>query len=81
MESAEKWDSSYFVKSGCYMNVAHATNKMRPEFRYHFKSKTVDHAFNSDKGDGVAFNTWRFVLANPHISHVEPLEIFAMNLM
>ena len=69
-----------FVESGCYMNVHHATNIARSELRYHFESKTIDHAFNSDKIDGVAFLNWSFVLANPHISHAKPLEIFSMKL-
>ena len=69
-----------FVESGCYMNVRHATNKLRPEFRYDFERKTLNHAFTSDKGDGVVFRNWSLVLTNPHISHAKPLELVSMKL-
>ena len=70
-----------FVASGCYMNVPHADERMRPEFRYRFKSQTVGPAFESDKGKGVVFQCWRLALTNPDIPHAKPLEIFTMKLL
>ena len=77
------------VKSGCYMNVHHATDSDQPEYQsgqpeyqFQFKCNTVESALQERKSDdnvGVAFRKWHIALANPYIPNEDPIKIFSMN--
>ena len=79
-EARVKMGLVVFVESSCYMNVSHIANKMRPEFRYHFKGGHVSPTSESDKGNSVVFRNWSLALTNPDTPHAKPLEIFSMKL-